>query len=276
MQDIPAIVYGVGDYGMSVLPHIKAQALYRVTTMAVPVSEQALDGLKRYWDAPIGSETTEGDDRYEAFFDIAYEARVNVFILDPYDRAAVAMVEFLADCLFASGKLGIGLLKSANQGQPPIDGLRAVLGGMLEFEHAPLTSNQHLVSVVRGIAEFYTRTGIINQKPCDMGRVLGEGVLFAAGTSVGNCESIEEVARAAMESPLLKQAITSGVTGMLINITSATGGVYEYDRVGKVVLARFPELDNAVGNHLFDEGMQKDVRVTVMMAYQANRNRPSY
>src|SRR5437867_7862546 len=87
--------------------------------------------------------------------------------------------------------------------------------------------------------------------------------LMGVGTGRGESRAAE-AARVAVSSPLLEESV-EGATGILLNITGGRDlGLFEVNEAAEIVTSAADKNSNIIFGSVIDDGMQDEVRVTVI------------
>jgi cell division protein FtsZ len=118
---------------------------------------------------------------------------------------------------------------------------------------------------VQGITDLITIPGLINLDFADVRTIMSDAgsALMGVGSSAGENRAVD-AAKAAIESPLLEDAI-DGATGVLLNITGGKElGLFEVNDAAEIVHAAADQNANIIFGAVIDESMGDEVRVTVI------------
>jgi cell division protein FtsZ len=118
---------------------------------------------------------------------------------------------------------------------------------------------------VQGITDLITIPGLINLDFADVRTIMSNAgsALMGIGASSGENRA-GEAAKAAISSPLLEESV-EGATGILLNITGGHDlGLFEVNEAAEIVQSAADSNSNIIFGAVIDEGMQDDVRVTVI------------
>jgi cell division protein FtsZ len=126
---------------------------------------------------------------------------------------------------------------------------------------------------VQGITDLITIPGLINVDFADVRTIMQDAgtALMGIGSASGEQRAIE-AAKMAINSGLLEESV-DGATGILLNITGGHDlGLFEVNEAAEIVQAAADSNSNIIFGAVIDEGMQEEVRVTVI-ATGFNRGR---
>jgi cell division protein FtsZ len=118
---------------------------------------------------------------------------------------------------------------------------------------------------VQGITDLITIPGLINLDFADVRTIMTNAgsALMGIGTSSGENRA-GEAAKTAISSPLLEESV-EGATGILLNITGGHDlGLFEVNEAAEIVQSAADANSNIIFGAVIDEGMQDEVRVTVI------------
>src|SRR5437764_11140171 len=128
---------------------------------------------------------------------------------------------------------------------------------------------------VQGITDLITVPGLVNLDFADVRTIMRDAGSALMGIGVASGESrAAEAARAAVSSPLLEASI-EGATGILLNITGPKDiGLFEVNEAAEVVTGAADQNANVIFGAVIDEGIDDEVRVTVIATgFGAQRRR---
>ena len=147
----------------------------------------------------------------------------------------------------------------------PNDRLKLVSDQKLTFANAFEIADGVLHQAVISISELIKNTGFINLDFADVRSIMKDagyahmGVGHAAGKG-----KAEEAARAAVTSPLMETSI-NGAKGVLVNITGSLDiGLDDVEAAASLVQEAAHPDANIIFGAAFDEGMEDEIRVTVI------------
>jgi cell division protein FtsZ len=118
---------------------------------------------------------------------------------------------------------------------------------------------------VQGITDLITVPGLINLDFADVRTIMRDAgsALMGIGTASGENRAAE-AAKNAVSSPLLEESV-EGATGILLNITGGKDlGLFEVNEAAEIVTSAADKNSNIIFGSVIDEGMQDEVRVTVI------------
>ena len=118
---------------------------------------------------------------------------------------------------------------------------------------------------VQGITDLITIPGLINLDFADVRTIMSDAgsALMGVGSSSGESRATD-AAKAAIESPLLEDAI-DGATGILLNITGGKElGLFEVNDAAEIIHSAADSNANIIFGAVIDEAMGDEVRVTVI------------
>jgi cell division protein FtsZ len=148
----------------------------------------------------------------------------------------------------------------------PNSKLMEVLGRQTKLLDAYAASNDVLHGAVAGIAEVINKNGMVNVDFADVRTIMQEpgAAMMGTATAVGPDRAIK-AAEAAVKSPLLEDVDLSGARGVLVNITSDMNfDLGELDDVMQTIRNFTAPDATVIYGQAFDEGMQDELRVTVI------------
>ena len=118
---------------------------------------------------------------------------------------------------------------------------------------------------VQGITDLITVPGLINLDFADVRTIMRDAgsALMGIGSASGENRAAE-AAKNAISSPLLEESV-EGATGILLNITGGKDlGLFEVNEAAEIVTSAADKNSNIIFGSVIDEGMQDEVRVTVI------------
>jgi cell division protein FtsZ len=118
---------------------------------------------------------------------------------------------------------------------------------------------------VQGITDLITVPGLINLDFADVRTIMRDAgsALMGIGSASGENRAAE-AAKNAVSSPLLEESV-EGATGILLNITGGKDlGLFEVNEAAEIVTSAADKNSNIIFGSVIDEGMQDEVRVTVI------------
>jgi cell division protein FtsZ len=118
---------------------------------------------------------------------------------------------------------------------------------------------------VQGITDLITVPGLINLDFADVRTIMRDAGSALMGIGSANGENrAAEAAKNAVSSPLLEESV-EGATGILLNITGGKDlGLFEVNEAAEIVTSAADKNSNIIFGSVIDEGMQDEVRVTVI------------
>jgi cell division protein FtsZ len=118
---------------------------------------------------------------------------------------------------------------------------------------------------VQGITDLITVPGLINLDFADVRTIMRDAGSALMGIGTANGENrAAEAAKNAVSSPLLEESV-EGATGILLNITGGKDlGLFEVNEAAEIVTSAADKNSNIIFGSVIDEGMQDEVRVTVI------------
>jgi cell division protein FtsZ len=128
---------------------------------------------------------------------------------------------------------------------------------------------------VQGITDLVTVPGLVNLDFADVRTIMRDAGSALMGIGVASGENrAAEAARMAVSSPLLEASI-EGATGILLNITGPKDiGLFEVNEAAEVVTGAADQNANVIFGAVIDEGIEDEVRVTVIATgFGAQRRR---
>src|SRR5213592_454135 len=118
---------------------------------------------------------------------------------------------------------------------------------------------------VQGITDLITIPGLINLDFADVRTIMTDAgsALMGIGQAGGENRA-SEAAKLAISSPLLEESV-EGATGVLLNITGGRDlGLFEVNEAAEIVTSAADKNSNIIFGSVIDEGLQDEVRVTVI------------
>src|SRR5213080_2676317 len=128
---------------------------------------------------------------------------------------------------------------------------------------------------VQGITDLITVPGLVNLDFADVRTIMRDAGSALMGIGIASGENrAAEAARMAVSSPLLEASI-EGATGILLNITGPKDiGLFEVNEAAEVVTGAADQNANVIFGAVIDEGIDDEVRVTVIATgFGAQRRR---
>jgi cell division protein FtsZ len=118
---------------------------------------------------------------------------------------------------------------------------------------------------VQGITDLITVPGLINLDFADVRTIMRDAgsALMGIGSASGENRAAE-AAKAAVSSPLLEESV-DGATGILLNITGGRDlGLFEVNEAAEIVTSAADKGSNIIFGSVIDDGLEDEVRVTVI------------
>jgi cell division protein FtsZ len=118
---------------------------------------------------------------------------------------------------------------------------------------------------VQGITDLITVPGLINLDFADVRTIMRDAgsALMGIGSATGENRAAE-AAKAAISSPLLEESV-EGAMGILLNITGGRDlGLFEVNEAAEIVTSAADKNSNIIFGSVIDDGLQDEVRVTVI------------
>ncbi len=128
-------------------------------------------------------------------------------------------------------------------------------------------ADEVLYFAVRGISDLIVVQGYVNVDFADVRTVMSEMGMALMGTGVGRGDRRAlEAVQMAIANPLLEDVSISGAKGILMNITasSSTLTMEEVDQAASLIHSEAHEDANIIFGTVFDEGLDDEIRVTVI------------
>jgi len=128
---------------------------------------------------------------------------------------------------------------------------------------------------VQGITDLITIPGLVNLDFADVRTIMRDAGSALMGIGIARGENrAGEAARMAVSSPLLEASI-EGATGILLNVTGGPDmGLFEVNEAAEVVTSAADQNANVIFGAVIDEGIDDEVRVTVIATgFGAQRRR---
>jgi len=147
----------------------------------------------------------------------------------------------------------------------PNDKLLSVYGRDFDLMNAFRGANDVLHNAVQGITELITHPGVINVDFADVRTVMSQNGMgmMGSGLAVGD-DRAREAAEAAVASPLLEDVNIAGARGILVNVTGTNLTLGEFEDIGAIISAFASEEAIVVMGTAIDEGLEDELRVTVV------------
>jgi cell division protein FtsZ len=118
---------------------------------------------------------------------------------------------------------------------------------------------------VQGITDLITIPGLINLDFADVRTVMHDAgtALIGIGNAAGESRAVE-AAKMAISSPLLEESV-EGAAGILLNITGGRDlGLFEVNEAAEIISSAADQNANVIFGAVIDDGLQDEVRVTVI------------
>jgi len=157
----------------------------------------------------------------------------------------------------------------------PNQRLLSIAGESTTFLDTFKKADEVLLQAVRGISDLITVHGLINLDFADVRTVMNEMgmAMMGSGLAAGENRAIE-AARRAIASPLLEDISIDGATGLLINITGASGmTLYEVNEASTLIQEAADDNANIIFGAVIDDNMEDEIRVTVIATGFNNEDR---
>ena len=148
----------------------------------------------------------------------------------------------------------------------PNQRLLSVSGKSMTLLEAFKRADEILYHAAKGISDIIVGHGIINLDFADVRTVMSETGLALMGTGIASGENRSiEAAQRAISSPLLEDITIEGARGLLINITGGQDmTLSEINEATTLIQKEAHEEANIIWGMVIDQGMQEDLRVTVI------------
>lgn len=148
----------------------------------------------------------------------------------------------------------------------PNQRLLSISGKNMTLLEAFKKADEILYHAAKGISDIIVGQGIINLDFADVRTVMAETGLALMGTGISSGENRSvEAAQKAISSPLLEDITIEGARGLLINITGGPGvTLNEINEATSLIQKEAHEDANIIWGMVIDQGMQEEVRVTVI------------
>ncbi|BFH61490.1 MULTISPECIES: cell division protein FtsZ [Paenibacillus] len=147
----------------------------------------------------------------------------------------------------------------------PNDRLLEIVDKKTPMLEAFRAADNVLHQAVQGISDLIQVPGLINLDFADVKTIMTERGSALMGIGVANGENrAAEAARKAIMSPLLETSI-DGARGVIMNITGGANlSLYEVNEAAEIVTAASDPEVNMIFGAIIDEGMNDDIKVTVI------------
>jgi len=148
----------------------------------------------------------------------------------------------------------------------PNQRLLSISGKSMTLLEAFKRADEILFHAAKGISDIIVGQGIINLDFADVRTVMSETGMALMGTGIASGENRSvEAAQKAISSPLLEDITIEGARGVLINITGGQNmTLSEINEATTLIQKEAHEEANIIWGMVIDQGMQEDLRVTVI------------
>jgi cell division protein FtsZ len=148
----------------------------------------------------------------------------------------------------------------------PNQRLLSISGKSMTLLEAFKRADEILFHAAKGISDIIVGQGIINLDFADVRTVMSETGMALMGTGIASGENRSvEAAQKAISSPLLEDITIEGARGLLINITGGQNmTLNEINEATTLIQKEAHEEANIIWGMVIDQGMQEDLRVTVI------------
>jgi len=148
----------------------------------------------------------------------------------------------------------------------PNQRLLSISGKSMTLLEAFKRADEILFHAAKGISDIIVGQGIINLDFADVRTVMSETGMALMGTGIASGENRSvEAAQRAISSPLLEDITIEGARGVLINITGGQNmTLSEINEATTLIQKEAHEEANIIWGMVIDQGMQEDLRVTVI------------
>lgn len=158
----------------------------------------------------------------------------------------------------------------------PNDKLLSVYGRDFDLMNAFKGANDVLHNAVQGITELITHPGVINVDFADVRTVMSQNGMGMMGSGLaGGEERARLAAEAAIASPLLEDVNIAGARGILVNVTGTNLTLGEFEDIGAIISSFSSEEATVVMGTAIDDGLQDELRVTVVATGLGQANKPA-
>ena len=158
----------------------------------------------------------------------------------------------------------------------PNDKLLSVYGRDFDLMNAFKGANDVLHNAVQGITELITHPGVINVDFADVRTVMSQNGMGMMGSGVAGGEDRARLAaEAAIASPLLEDVNIAGARGILVNVTGTNLTLGEFEDIGAIISSFSSEEATVVMGTAIDDGLQDELRVTVVATGLGQANKPA-
>ncbi len=147
----------------------------------------------------------------------------------------------------------------------PNDRLLQVVDKKTSIMEAFRVADDVLRQGVQGISDLIAVPGLINLDFADVKTIMvGTGSALMGIGAAGGENRAAQAAKMAISSPLLETSI-EGAKGVLLNITGGSNlGLFEVNEAAEIIAQAADPDANIIFGAVIDEGMEEDVRVTVI------------
>ncbi len=158
----------------------------------------------------------------------------------------------------------------------PNDKLLSVYGRDFDLMNAFKGANDVLHNAVQGITELITHPGVINVDFADVRTVMSQNGMGMMGSGLAGGEDRARLAaEAAIASPLLEDVNIAGARGILVNVTGTNLTLGEFEDIGAIISSFSSEEATVVMGTAIDDGLQDELRVTVVATGLGQANKPA-
>ncbi len=147
----------------------------------------------------------------------------------------------------------------------PNDKILSLIDKTTPLTEAFQVVDEVLQHAIEGISTLITVHGLVNVDFADVKTIMKDAGTALMGIGYGTGDSrAAEAARAAVDSPLLDQAI-DGAKGILFNITGGTDlSMFEVDEAARIITEAADPEANIIFGAVIDENFTGEVKVTVV------------
>jgi len=148
----------------------------------------------------------------------------------------------------------------------PNQRLLSISGKSMSLLEAFKRADEVLLHAAKGISDLIAFHGLINLDFADVKTIMAEMgmALMGTGAASGDNRAVE-AAQKAISSPLLEDISIEGAKGLLINVTgSSSMTLNEVNEASVLIQKEAHEDANIIFGAVIDEGMEEEVRVTVI------------
>jgi len=265
-----------------------AQALYHNNAhIKLQVGQQTTQGLGAGSDPEIGKKAAE--ESRDAIFNVLKDKDMVFVTCGLGGGTGTGAAPVIAEVARELGALTIGIVtkpfsfegmrrkKVAGDGMQilrekvdtliaiPNDRLLQVIDKKTSLYDAFAVVDEVLSQGVQGIASLITHNGLINVDFADIKTIMKNAgsALMGIGTGDGDSRMLE-AAKAAIDSPLLEQAI-DGATGILFNVVGGDDmTMFEVDEAARIITDSADKNANIIFGATIDPAMSGTVKITVI------------